>query len=105
MMCWASWRVILPVQMAVFSAFSVLSLALAPTSDGGKGPRKVSGVPGVPHVSGHRFFASRGLPPSSSEMKCGQGMAASRHDSQHCFSLAAKHDDWRFGAVCGPASW
>jgi hypothetical protein len=58
-----------PLHTAVFTAFSVWSLALAPTIDDGNGPREVSGVPGVPQISGQRFFASRGFPPSSSEMK------------------------------------
>src|SRR6516164_6243118 len=61
MICCASWSVIVPLQTTVFRAVWVLSLTLAPTSDGGKGPRDVNGVPGVPHISGHRFFASRGI--------------------------------------------
>jgi hypothetical protein len=59
MMSCASWRVIVPPPTAVFRAVSVLSFTLAPTSDGGKVPREVNGVPGIPHISGHRFFAFR----------------------------------------------
>src|SRR5207247_9581879 len=61
MICCASWSVSIPAQTSLWSAFSTASFALAPTRCGGNGPRDDSGVPGVPHISGHRFFGSRGL--------------------------------------------
>src|SRR5260370_30139389 len=63
MIAWACWSVSVPAHTSLCNAFSTASLAFAPTTSGGNGPLDVSGLAGVPHGSGQRFFSSVGLPP------------------------------------------